>query len=121
MKRWLISSIRRPRWQLASRPAAQWTLVHPRRSLLSWRLRAAQAGAPGPVENAAEPAGELAQAGALLRRSPFDIVASSVCDMVAEGVHALGGGVLRIHHGHRPARLVAGRALMILRRHQEAE
>jgi hypothetical protein len=74
-----------------------------------------------PVQNAAEADRAIAEAEALLLRSPFDIVASSVCDMVAEDVHALCSRVLRLHPDHRPARLVAGNALMILRRYQEAE
>jgi hypothetical protein len=89
--------------------------------LLETASTRAAALAHRPVENAAEADGEIAEAEALLLRSPFDIVASSVCDKVAEDVYALCARVLRIHPGHRPARLVAGKALMILRRYQEAE
>jgi hypothetical protein len=89
--------------------------------LLETAFTRAAALAHCPVESAAEADRAIAQAEALLLDSPFDIVASSVCDMVAEDVHALCARVLRIHPGHRLARLVAGNALMILRRYQDAE
>ena len=89
--------------------------------LLETASTRAAALAHRPVENAAEADRAIAEAEALLLRSPFEIVASSVCDKVAEDVHALCARVLRIHPGHRPARLVAGKALMILRRYQDAE
>jgi hypothetical protein len=63
----------------------------------------------------------VAAAGALLQHTPFEIVASPVCDAVAERVHALCMGVLSAHPGHLCARVLRARALMMLRKHEQAE
>jgi hypothetical protein len=73
------------------------------------------------VAAAADADAALAAAAALLRQTPFGVVASPVCDAITERVLALCARVCRAHAGHRAARLLEGRALMLLARDREAE
>ena len=74
-----------------------------------------------PVASASEADRALAEADAVLRRCPFDIINSSIGEMVAGRVHALCVSILRQHPKHRGALLVASRALFKLRRFEEAD
>lgn len=74
-----------------------------------------------PVASGAEADRALAEASALLRRCPFDIIDPSIGEMVAGRVHALCMTILRQHPKHRGALLVAGNALVKLRRYEEAD
>ena len=74
-----------------------------------------------PIASAPEADRVLAEADAVLRRCPFDIVDSSIREMVAGRVHALCMSIRRQHPKHRGALVVASRALVTLRRFEEAD
>jgi hypothetical protein len=89
--------------------------------LLERAFRHAKTLADLPIAGLTDADRAVAAAGALLRHTPFEIVDSPVCDAVAARVHALCVGVLSAHPGHLCARVVGARALMILRKHEQAE
>jgi hypothetical protein len=74
-----------------------------------------------PVTSGPEADRALAEAEAILRRCPFDIIDTSIGEMVAGRVHALCMSILRQHPQHGGALLVASRALVTLRRFEEAD
>jgi hypothetical protein len=74
-----------------------------------------------PVASPSEADLALAEADAVLRRCPFEIIDSSIGEMVAGRVHALCMSILRQHPTHRGALLVASRALVKLRKFDEAD
>ena len=65
-----------------------------------------------PIASAPEADRVLAEADAVLRRCPFDIVDSPIREMVAGRVHALCMSIRRQHPKHRGALVVASRALV---------
>jgi hypothetical protein len=74
-----------------------------------------------PIETAAKADQVVSEARLLLLRLPLHITALPICEMVAREMHALCQRILRTYPGHRSAVIVNCRALIILKRYQEAD